>query len=144
MKTRNYKIVVGLYLRGDDLDPAFVSKKLGVSPSRSQYKGERKVTSTNREYATKIGMWALIAESDTSDTSVLCDHINQLISKVGIPPTTFLNIEGVQEAYVDVFIAADADEDGEGTYEFQLSNQNMAALHQLDLPVRFTVALVSP
>jgi len=144
MKTRDYKIIVGLYLRGDDLDPVFVSEKLGVSPSRSQYKGERKVTSTNCEYIAKIGMWALIEESDTSDTSVLSVHIDQLASKVGMGGITFRDIEGVQEAYVDVFIAADADEDGEGTYEFQLNGQNVTVLHQLGLPVRFTVAILTP
>jgi hypothetical protein len=52
------------------------------------------------------------------------------------------DIAGVQEAYVDVFVAADADDDGGGTCEFQLSQENVRALNRLGIPVQFTVAVV--
>lgn len=34
------KLIVGLYIRGADLDPDLVTKRLGIVPSRSQQKGE--------------------------------------------------------------------------------------------------------
>jgi hypothetical protein len=142
MKANDYKIIVGLYLRGDDLDPTLITKKLGINPSRSQYKGEKKTTSTEQEYVAKIGMWAVIEESDTSDTSILSAHINSLASKVKMGGTIANGLDGVQEAYIDVFIAKDSDEDGEGTCEFELSKEDFTALKHSGLPVRFTVSIV--
>jgi hypothetical protein len=140
---KNYVISVGLYLRGDELDPKFISKKLGVIPSESQYKGEEKITSTNHKYITKIGVWALISESE-SDSCIVADHIDQLTSKIISKKVSITELAGVQEAYVDVFIAADADDKGECTCEFQLIKENIEALERLGLPVRFTVTAGRP
>ena len=77
--TTDLKIIVALYIRGDDLDPNTVTSELNVAPSRLQRKGERKITSSNREYIVKTGMWGLIANSDTN---LLCDHIASLTSGI--------------------------------------------------------------
>ena len=138
MKTASYMIDVSIFLRGDELDPKSISNKLGVTPSSSQYANEKRISSSNQEYVTKIGVWELAAESRSF---ILSDHINELTAK--LKSANYLrHIEGVQEAYVDVFIASDADEDGEGTFEFELSEENIAALAQIGLPIRFTAALV--
>jgi hypothetical protein len=134
-------ISVGLYLRGDNLDPKIVTKKLGVVPSDAQYRDEKKITSTQREYRTKIGLWALIAESESVKLS---DLIKQVTAKVKLDAKALHNIEAVQEAYLDVFIARDSDEDGEGTTEFELSNDNISDIARLGLPVNFTVTFVKP
>ena len=52
------------------------------------------------------------------------------------------NMVGVQEAYVDIFIATRADEDGEGVCEFELDSDIFAFIGKLGLPVRFTVEVV--
>ena len=44
--------------------------------------------------------------------------------------------------FLDVFIAIDADTDGGGTCEFELTPQDVAELTRLGLPVRFTVTVV--
>jgi len=110
MKAYDYKIIVALYLRGNDLDPAAVTKVLGVSPSRFQCKGEKRVTSTSREYVAKIGMWGLIADSDSC---LLADHIAQLASSIAVDDDILKTLAGIEEAYIDIFIAATANEDGE-------------------------------
>jgi hypothetical protein len=138
MKADDYKIIVALYLRGEDLDPDAVTKTLGISPSRFQRKGEKKVTSTNHEYVAKIGMWGLIADSDSY---LLGDHITQLASSIAVGGDVLSSLTGVQEAYVDIFVAATADEDGDGTCEFELSKENLVALERMGLPVRLTVTL---
>ena len=56
------KLIVGLYIRGADLDPDLVTKRLGIVPSRSQQKGETRATPTNRDYVTKVGLWGLISD----------------------------------------------------------------------------------
>jgi hypothetical protein len=138
---QNELISVALYLRGDNLDPEIVSKKLGIEPSDSQYKGEKKVTSTGHEYVTKNGLWALIAESDSIN---LNDLIGQVTTKVKSDDVMLHSIEGVQEAYLDVFIAGDTDVDGDGTAKFELNKDNIAEIERLGLPVSFTVTFSKP
>jgi hypothetical protein len=108
MKTEGYMIDVSIFLRGDELDPESISNKLGIIPSSSQYANEKRITSRNQEYVTKIGVWELAAESRSF---ILSDHINELTAKLK-KANFHRHIEGVQEAYVDVFIATDADEGG--------------------------------
>ncbi|MFZ5884277.1 MAG: hypothetical protein ACOYYI_10900 [Chloroflexota bacterium] len=54
------------------MNPDFVTTVLGVKPSGSQRKGEKRVTSTRREYVIKIGMWGLIADVNSN---LISDHI---------------------------------------------------------------------
>lgn len=136
-----YKIEVTVYLRGMSLNPAHVSSELGLEPSKSQLKGEKKLTSTNKEFVTNIGLWALSVEADSSDLSALIGELVLKVKNRGVP---FASVAGVEEAYLDVFIALDADDDGGGTGAFQLSEESVSALHGLGLPVRFSVAVVSP
>lgn len=138
MKADDYKIIVALYLRGENLNPDAVTIALGISPSRSQRKGEKKITSTNREYVTKIGLWGLISDSDSC---LIADHISLLASVIPWDSDTFRMLDGVQEAYIDIFVAATADEDGEGACEFELSKENLVVLERIGLPVRLTVTV---
>lgn len=138
MKTDNYLITVSLFLRGDDLDPASISKKIGITPTSSQYKGEKRVTSTLHEYVAKIGVWELLADSSSTEIS---EHIIQLMSRLRNCDIKFDEIEGVQEAYVYVFIAGYTNEDGDGTCEFELSKKDIDSLGELGLSVRFTITL---
>ena len=139
MMEPDYLFDVAIYLRGDDLDPDHVSTVLGIAPSKSQSKGQKKVTSTNQVVVAKIGLWALVAETKSSDLPVL---IQELALKIGDHGPVLTGIDGVEEAYVDVFVATHVDDDGGGTCEFQLSQENVRALDRLGMPVRFTVAVV--
>jgi hypothetical protein len=141
MSTDNCSIGVTLYLYGDDLDPELVSKKLGIIPSGTRYKGEKIFIKPNHEYIQKTGVWKLTADSDSN---ILSDHIDKLTSKVGKPSIAFRNIEGVEVAHVNVFIATYAEEYGGGECNFELSKENVVSLAQLDLPVQFTIALCKP
>jgi hypothetical protein len=133
------KIAVAIYLRGDDLDPSHVSTALGLEPSHSQFKGEKRSTSTNKEFTTQIGLWALKFEAESNDLPAL---LEKLVLKVEGKNIVFTEIAGVQEAYVDVFMAVDTDDDGGGDCVFQLSERNTRTLAKLGLPVHFTVAVV--
>lgn len=131
-------IDVSLYLRGENLDPDVVSRTTGISPSSSQRKGEVKRASTELEYVTQMGVWELTSESNSLN---LCEHISELMGKVRKSPETFLSIEGVEEAFIDIFISTH--DSGEGaTYELELSSDNILALSQLNIPVHLTFAVV--
>ena len=139
MMEPDYLFDVAIYLRGDGLGPTHVSTVLGITPSKSQYKGQKKITSTNQVIVANIGLWALVAETKSSDLPV---HIQELASKIGDRGPILTGIAGVEEAYVDVFVAVDAGDDGGGTCEFQLNPENVRALDRFGMPVRFTVAVV--
>ncbi len=136
MKTGDYKIIVALYLRGDDLDPDSLTTKFGVNPTRQQRKGDKNVTSTNREYVAKTGMWGLVADSDSD---VISEHITQLMSILSVDRDVIGRLDGIQDAYIDIFVAVTSDEDGESTYAFELSKENLTALERIGLPVHLTV-----
>lgn len=48
MIEKDYKIIVALYLRGDNLDPEFISNTIGIIPTKSQYKGKKSYFNKSR------------------------------------------------------------------------------------------------
>jgi hypothetical protein len=141
MMDKNPKIEVAIYLRGGALDPDHVTKALGVAPSRSQFSGEKRISASGKESVTKIGVWVLVSEPDSTSVSTA---ISNLASKIPMNGPRMNEIAGVQEAYVDVFIAVDARSDGEGAAEFQLGREDVEMLNKIGLEVRFTAAVVRP
>jgi hypothetical protein len=141
MKQAACKTEVTIYLRGANLDPVFASTALGLKATKSQTSGEKRRTSTNKEFVTRVGLWALAIEADSNSLPALID---ELVLKVKDRGTAFAQVVGVEDAYLDVFMAVDADSDGGGTCEFGLSQESFRALLGFGLPVRFTVAVVRP
>ena len=132
MKSANPLISVAIYLRGNELDPAVVSKVLGIEPSRSQKRGGFKHRSTR--FIAKIGVWAL---KISSDSRLVENMIDELLQKIGHPPQPLDKIEGVEDAHLDIFIAW---KDGPNeSVEFSLTQDHLAKLNQLGLSTCFTV-----
>jgi hypothetical protein len=143
MAKPKYLLNVSICFNGDALDPAKISELLGVTPTTSLLKGEKRSGRLNREYVSKIGVWILVIEKDV-DTIALPAIVEELVEKIGAKRIPLSRIPDVEDAYVDVFIATTSRSDGEGTCEFELSAQNIAALNALGLPIRFTVAVTKP
>lgn len=139
MNEMDMKIDVSVYLRGDSLDPLVVSALLGIEPSKSQRKGECWRTSSNREVTAKIGVWAIVSGASSSGLQAILEEVTTRFRDNRI---NLSEIADVEEAYVDVFVAIDAEADGGGTCNFQLSKENVSALDALGLPVQFTVAVI--
>lgn len=128
---------VALYLRGDKLDPRHVSAMLGVEPTEAQKKGESRVTSTNKHFYTKTGLWSLVDKRDSMDLGAFIEEISEKFGDKSVA-----EIAGVDEAYVDIFVAKNSDEDGGGTHAFEVSQKSILALSGLGLSIRVTVAIV--
>jgi hypothetical protein len=141
MMDKNPKIEIAIYLRGSALDPDHVTEVLGIAPSRSQFRGEKRISASGKESLTRIGVWVLVSEPDPRTVS---EAIFNLASKIPNNGPRMNEIAGVQEAYVDVFIAVDTDSDGGGTSEFRLQREDVDMLNNIDLEVRFTTAVVRP
>jgi hypothetical protein len=80
--------------------------------------------------------------STSTNPRSLDDLIEEITSQFGRHSPKLAEIEGVEEVYVDVFSAVDADADGEGTYEMGLCRESLSALTHLGAPLRFTIAVV--
>ena len=142
MSISDKKVVVSLYLKGHDLNPQEITEALGVTPSVSHGRGEAQRTSSGREFVTKTGVWGLVIDKDPAEVS---DVVASLIATLGQQEgVVFAKLRQVQEAYFDIFVAADSDEDGEGTCEMEFTDLQVKALSQYGLPIRFTVSMGKP
>lgn len=140
MNSSPIKFDVVLYVRGVDLDPHCISTLLGVEASRCQVKGQRSWTTHGTEVVAKMGLWALSAEGNDADVVAL---IANLVGRVGgsnVPKLA--GVPEVEDVYVDVFATMDAEDEGGGTFEFELGAAEIAALSRLSVPVKFSLAVV--
>lgn len=130
---------VTLYLRGDLLDPNQVTSMLGVEGSKMKKKGETWLTSTGKEVTPKTGLWSLKVKDRSLSLSEQISWLEQqLIAATHIP----LEIPGVDEAEISVFIALGENDRGGGDYESELSAANLAWLSSLKIPVSLTLTYV--
>lgn len=138
MNTSDKKVIVSLYLLGDELDPVLISEELGVTPSETRRKGEKRASSTGREYTNRTGLWSLVIDRDQAEvagvTAILLAELEPCKKNLSTLP-------GVNDAYFDVFVAGLADDGGEGTCEFAIKSDQLALLALFGLPIRFTVSL---
>ena len=135
MKREDPKLIVAVYLRGEDLDPELVTQSIRIEPSTAQKRGDKQVTSTGREFTAKLGVWALVVELDSSSLDA---HLTQLASALPVG-SAFASLANVEEAYVDIFIALVSDADGDARCELAVSPQSLELLARLGLPVQISV-----
>jgi hypothetical protein len=143
MSKRKFKILVGIYLNGKSLDPVKLTDLLGVSPSTSKRKGDKRVISTGREVVAKMGQWALMTELD-ADSFDLPTVLSELGKNIRSFDDGLGSLPGVDNGYVDVFAATIANAEAGATCEFELSQQSVNLLRSLGLPVRFTISVAQP
>jgi len=127
-------ISVAIYLRGHRLNPDHVTQTLNVQPSRSQKKGGFKPGSTR--FVAKIGMWTLKVKSNSRSIAEL---INELFQKIGNLPVRLDEIEGVEDACLDIFVPLSKNGKIDETLEFVLTKSQIVKLSQLGLSACFTV-----
>lgn len=138
MSTSDKKVIVSLYLLGDDLDPIRISNELGVTPTEARRKGEKRKSSTGSEYVNKTGLWCLVIDRDHAE---VVDVTASLLAALEPSKKSLSALPGVQDAYFDVFVAGLADGDGEGVCEFAIESDQLASLARFGLPIRFTVSI---
>jgi hypothetical protein len=125
-------VEVAIYLCGKRLQPAHVSQVLNLQPSKSQTKGGPTCHST--KFIAKVGLWALVAQSHST---VVSDHIEELLKKIGSPPTPLDEIDGVEAAQMDVFVAVE--DDDEKTIQIVIPRSQLKEIVQLGLSAQFTL-----
>jgi Domain of unknown function (DUF4279) len=131
-------IDVSIYIWGDDLDPADVSARLGITPSLARRKGDKRTTVKHREITAQTGIWCL----DTLQSKDLSAQIRELEQKLGENVRQVNAVAGVEGAYVDIYVAVTADNGGGGEYKFRLSQKDLDTLSKIGIPVEFTLDVV--
>ena len=135
------KLMLAIYIKGKSLEPAEITALLGVEPSKVQRFGEQKLTSSMKRVSALTGLWAYSIESEAHTVAELVEKLAEQFRNCTGMLSTLPNVE---EKYLDLFIAHDAEIDGGGEYAFELASNDMSLLAQFGLPVRFTVASVPP
>jgi hypothetical protein len=124
-------VAVSVILRGSDLDPDLVTKLLGIEPSRFQKRGGFKHKS--QKFVAKFGLWSVKSSSRTRSFNTMIDD---LLNKFRNSPCPLDEIEGVQDAQLDIFVGW-ADGPNESR-EFNLTKMHTRTLAQLGLAISFS------
>lgn len=131
---------VAIYLKGDDLMPEELSARLGVVATKSHRRGQKSIAKSGKEIVARTGLWK---SSRTAKSAIdLPLLLQQVASELLASGNDLSSLPGVEDAFVDIFIAQTAEHDGGGTSEFFMDAAAVATLNQLALPVRFTVAII--
>ena len=132
---------VSVYLRGENLNPEYVTSVLGLLPSKSQFNNEERTTSTKKKYKTKIGVWAIKKKSQDSFSKSLGDLISVFDGKLN----SLDKIVGVEEAYLDIFVTKEyCDSYGGGDFEFEIEEKLISRISDLGLKVKITTSIIPP
>lgn len=140
MRSSDGVLDVGLYLRGDELDPDAVTALLGINASKARIKGETRHTPTGQQITAKTGVWYLDLNTESG---ALRDRLALLKRKLGSFGDKLTNIPGVQTAEISVFIALPRNGRGGGDYEFFLTSEDMASVSSLGIPLTFEITYVA-
>lgn len=140
MTAPKFDASISLVLRGDRLDPDIITDQFGVTPSRAQHKGVKQKFSSGAEYTTKIGLWAYDIKIYSNTISQNVDLLSSIFSSKKLPES---NLFEKNISFIDVFIIADTNDEGEITFDFELTSENLTALKELGLPVLFTTTLIN-
>lgn len=135
MKAGEPLVIVTVYLPGDQLRPDLISRALSLQPSTSQTKGE--IFSESKMALAQIGLWALTAQTQSFS---IADHVDELLGKIGVPATPLNELEGVEEAYPDIFVTLDHECTERIASEGMLTNESLRRLQDLGLGMQFTVS----
>lgn len=134
-------ITIALYFKGDSLEPDDITKRLQITPSQIRLKGEKRVTPTNREVVAQTGIWKITTRSLKS--TLLNEHVSELHSLVKGKIGAIRDIAKTVETVVDIYIGLDEDKGDTSTATFQLSAENLTNLHNMGLPIQFTMSFAA-
>ena len=134
-----YTIGVAIYIRGYDLDPDIITSAIDTIPSSSGRKGDKFVN--GKKYTKKIGHWSL---KSTLESQNISDHIIDLLSMIKNRDVSIVDLPGVYEGFLDIFMArVIKDDERGGDCEFMLTPAALAALARSGLSLSVTTCIIS-
>jgi hypothetical protein len=134
-------ITVSILLKGYGLNPDYISETLGIQPTESQKKGEKRggVRPNSKAYVTKTGTWWFSVDNKSRpagkpfyEVPQLVDEVLQMFAGRKKPLDA---MAGVDEAYLDILIIQDMEDELDNTAEFILRKDQIVRIGQLGLGV---------
>lgn len=129
---------LSVYLSGDEINPMRISKLIGFDATEEHCKGDVWITSSSKKVVEKTGFWSFTHSVSTNDVEGELSKFLSMFSE-GV---SFGNLPGVTDAFLDVFVANNADEYGGGEGGITLDPQCLIRLAALELPFQVTIAVV--
>ncbi|MBA3353105.1 MAG: DUF4279 domain-containing protein [Blastocatellia bacterium] len=112
----------------------YVSKVVGIQPTEEQQRGE---SIRGSKAIAKIGLWALVAQTKSRS---IPEQMDELLTKIGSPTKPLDQIDGVDEAYLDIFVTPDYEHQEREPVEGMLTREHLTALDRLGLCLQFTMS----
>lgn len=132
------QISISIRVAGDRLLPDEITSILRVSPHVARRKGEVRVSSSGKEIHSKFGLWTWKSE-DVSRTLTINEHLDRLGAAFGHAFSALGNLPNAENSWVDICIVRGDMECEPASIEFLLDTRSIAILHEIGLPVEFTV-----
>ena len=136
---KKYTIGVAIHIYGYDLGPDIITSVLDTIPSSSNRKGDKLGRGT--KYTAKIGHWSLKSRLESQNIS---DNIIDLMSMIKNRDVSIVDLPGVYEGFLDIFMARSIEDDERGgDCEFMLTPAALAALARSGLSLSVTTCIIS-
>ena len=129
---------VALYIHGQSLDPAVVTKTLGVQPTEARRAGESRRLSSGSKITQKNGLWVFRIRSENGDIEKMVDELASIFEARSSKITS---ISGLDAAYVDIFVSYSPGGRLDSQYNIILSNQSINTISRMGTPVQLTCAV---
>lgn len=132
------QISVTVRVSGDSLVPEEITSILHVTPHVARRKGDVRMSSSGKEIVSKFGLWTWKSE-DVSEALTINDHINRLQVTFAHAYASLGNLPHAENTWVDICIVKSDGEEGDARVEFLLDANSIAILHDVGLPIEFTI-----
>lgn len=137
-----YLISVALYIRGDALDPAHVTKMLDVQPTDSRAKGDKH--GREGKYTARNGFWVVKLEAKVATFRECIDAVSRLVDDLidllRPCPDDFASQFPGCETFVDVFATGDDGQQHDSRYHFALAAGQLHEISRMGADLRVTIA----
>jgi hypothetical protein len=138
-------ITVSILLKGDQLDPEYVSEKLRIQPNSSHRKGDKGggIRPGTKPYIKKTGVWDLFVDNKLRRTEPVFNEVpklvDELLQKFEGLHEPLDQMTGVTAASLDILIIGDVKEKL-AKAEFFLGKERLLRICQLGLGIYITTS----
>lgn len=133
-------ISVTLKFAGARLDPAEITRILGVLPHNSWHEGETRFSTTQKKLVRKFGVWEWTIE-DKSERDDINGHLKKLNQKFQHAYALLGSLPKVENAWIDVCIVGD---ENTSCTSFVLDRESTMILNMIALPIEFSTYQLLP
>lgn len=132
------QISATLIISGEFLNPDEISKILNVVPHSSKRKGDVRTFKSKKTIIAKFGLWEWRSKH-SSCVVTLNEHICTIAKTFAHVHNDFLNLPGVENAWIDVHFVLGGEPDKISSASFLIDTETISALYKMKVPVEITV-----